>query len=333
MPSPAAAPVTKIPFLPDDFQLSELKGYLLNIKTLVSLLAVSYVLYAAFTDIPTKFGLYTAAMGQKGNLLNQKNSVKTEENRLKLIAQELSKLETKPLKLEVGSSPEIACLGLTQKIIDLSESLNNQYIKLTPAGTEVINVDGSVTLPVNLAAASPGAAPPPPPAAGAPAAPAAPAPPPAPGGATTSAELKANKYTMELKGTYLSLINFIHDLATLQEFVLIEKISLLPAAGGIAYQVDRFGRDVVAYEFLAQADPKTAAPTTAPAGGAAPAPATPTAGNKTTPAGPATQGGAPPAAGATKPPVDAKPVSTPVIDDPKAQKVTLTINFAIPWSY
>lgn len=207
--------------------VADLRTYLTNIKTLAGLALVGFALYNGFSEVPGKWEQYQSALKQNGQLEQDKNNLSREEQKLKAISKELDKLSTQILKVSPDKPAELAAINVAQKVVAIVDSTNNTYVSLTPKGTVTYNVDGSVTLPVNLSTSSSGAAAPTPPAEGQPApAPAAPSTPDPNAPLDPTKSLQAFAYTLELHGTYVDLASFIHEVVKMKDFVVIQRLDL-----------------------------------------------------------------------------------------------------------
>jgi Tfp pilus assembly protein PilO len=206
----------------ENLSISQIKPYLLNPKGLIGVLLIIFALYTAFSEIPVKWGRYQQTQTTNKGLVDTKNNLSQEEARLQTIAKELDKLETKVLEIGPDQPAELAGIDVAQRVVQLSDTASNLYISLAPAPGRLLNVDKAVTLPISSAATAPQAAP----SAGG-AVPAAPLagtePPPDPATA-----LNAFQYTLTVKGTYLNLATFIHNLSRMPTLIMLTQLRLEP---------------------------------------------------------------------------------------------------------
>lgn len=179
----------------------QIKPYCINPKTLGGAALIIFALYSGFTGVPEKWKSYQGALSKKKSLVSNKENIVNEEAKLKAISEELSKLEVKPLKIQEGQSPQLAAINVAQKVVDLSEAFHNKYIRLTPTkDPKVISIDSAVTLPIQGAKQT----------------------------KETTGNINAFVYTLELRGSYINLASFIHELSQLKDFVLIDNITMTP---------------------------------------------------------------------------------------------------------
>lgn len=347
-------------------KFNEYKPYLLNFKTIAAILLLIFSLYASVTNIPGKIGDCFNAYKRKDEAVKRKSNLKNDKAQLEMLLKALEKIETQPIKVQTGSSPELAAIDVAQQVISLAESMQNQYVSLSPLPPITIDVDSVVSLPVAGSAAAPSPTPMP----AAPAAPGAPAAPPAaPVPAATSptgakVTFNAFQYVLEINGPYISVANFIHDLVKMRAFIIINNIELMATTNAqpVTLNPALFNKAKVS-------TPNSAGSAPAAAPGASPAsPATPGA-----PAAPAVKGkpggaaaplilgqappglppglpstattGKPPAGPPANKPIDVKPSDAKPGDPAKPaaaeepaklptgpmQVVTLRLTFTVPW--
>ncbi len=214
------------------FSFSEIRPYLFNIKALAGIAFVIFAISSIFTSLPEKFGTYFSTVASNQKLQESKKGLAIEENKLRRISEELSKFSTQSVKVKEGDSPELIMIKVAQKVVELSEKTENVYVNLQPIEPTVLNVDESVNLPISIPGSNTAPKP-----ADAPAGPTpADAPPtvipstPAPGasGSDTKAQMNAFQYVLNLKGSYVTLAQFIHDLSKMRELIMITRITLTP---------------------------------------------------------------------------------------------------------
>ena len=345
-------------------KFNEYKPYLLNFKTIAALLLLLFALYASVTNVPGKIGDYFNAFKRKDEAVKRKSNLKNDKAQLEALLKALEKIETQPIKVQTGSSPELAAIDVAQQVISLAESMQNQYISLSPLPPITIDVDSVVALPINgSATAAPAAAP------TLPVVPAGGTPPPATPAPTTTTPngakvtFNAFQYVLEINGPYISVANFIHDLVKMRAFILINSVELMATSNAqpVTLNPELFNK---------AKSSKPADSSTTPAGPPATpgAPVSPTAkGKPGGAAAPLLLGQAPPglppglpssvtagkpvAAPAATKPADTKPAAatTPSPTDPTKpatppapaepmklptgpmQVVTLRLTFTVPW--
>lgn len=218
-----------INFDPNNLDIEAIKGeilafkpYILNVKAIAGILAIGYVIYAGFTEVPKKWQGFMTAKGKNQELITSKQNLSNQEAQLNAISKELDKQQTRIFAVKPGDSPELTVINLAQQLIDLSEATQNTYVNLQPNQQTTYNVNNLVSLPIEVpggadaSAQSPAATP----SGGG-----------GGGGGGGGAALKAYVYTLRIKGTYPTLIHFLHELARYPQLIVVNNVKITPAAG------------------------------------------------------------------------------------------------------
>jgi len=202
----------------NSFSLREYIPYLMNVKAIAGLVLIGYALYSAITDVPAKWQNYSVKSSSNNELVKNKNQLSGEETKLKLISKELDKFSTKILEVKPGNAPQLEAIKTAQKVIALSESSKNYYMGLEPGPSNVLNISSAVTLPIQVPGASASAG----------------SPSKSSGSgsgetSTSTTDLNSFQYTLSLRGSYINLAKFIHNLVKLPDFIIINTINLTQA--------------------------------------------------------------------------------------------------------
>ncbi len=198
-------------------KLNEIKVYLFNIKAILGLIIILYALHTGYTELSAKYKVFSEKSTANKQLETNKANLSAEEAKLKSIASELDRQTVKTVKVSPGQSPELVAIEVAQKVVRLSEETQNTYVSLKPNDQTAFNIDSAVTLPI---------------AGGAPAAPADPnataggQPPADPNAPPAGNNLNAYQYTLVVKGLYVNLATFVHQLVQSPDFIIIREIEL-----------------------------------------------------------------------------------------------------------
>ncbi len=214
--------------------------YVLNLKSLVGILLILYALYNGSSAIPASWQKFTANQQKNDQLTQNKNNLVSQRAQLSGISKDLDHFSTQTVMVKPGDSPDLVVISVAQKLVNLSDSLQNKYVKLDAGKAVSLDIDKAVTLPINVGglgvdigggsqASGTTAIP------GAPSGGASPTPAPPPGGggsdaaAPTGPQIQGFEYQLVVKGSFLNLLNFIHEICKSQNLVLIKSVALEPA--------------------------------------------------------------------------------------------------------